>query len=77
MTLTGTSRLDDLVSERVREGTADEPLVVPERAVVIPGSRILPGTFAHEHGLRATTAVDVKTRDAGSDARVALEAALR
>jgi hypothetical protein len=76
VTLTGTSRLYDLVSERVREGTADEPHVVPERAVVIPGSRILPGTFAHKHGLSATTAVNVKTRDAGSYARVAREAAL-
>jgi 2,3,4,5-tetrahydropyridine-2,6-dicarboxylate N-succinyltransferase len=77
VTLTGTSRLYDLVSERMHQGTADEPLVVPERAVVIPGSRILPGAFAREHGLSATTAVIVKTRDAGTDARVALEAALR
>jgi 2,3,4,5-tetrahydropyridine-2-carboxylate N-succinyltransferase len=77
VTLTGTSRLYDLLGERVIEGSVAEPLVVPERAVVIPGSRLLPGAFAREHGLSATTAVIVKTRDAGTDARIALEAALR
>jgi 2,3,4,5-tetrahydropyridine-2-carboxylate N-succinyltransferase len=51
--------------------------VVPEDAVVIPGSRSLDGAFARRHGLSATTAVIVKRRDPGTDARVALERALR
>jgi hypothetical protein len=37
--LTGTSRLYDLVRERVIVGTLDEPLVVPAGAVVAPGVR--------------------------------------
>lgn len=77
LTLTGTSRLYDLVAGRVIEGTAAEPLVVPERAVVIPGTRTLAGPFARAHGLAAATALLVKVRDARTDARVALEEALR
>lgn len=75
--LTGTSRLYDLVGERVLVGTPDEPLAVPERAVVVPGTRALPGAFAREHGLSLATAAIAKYRDAGTNARVALEEALR
>jgi 2,3,4,5-tetrahydropyridine-2-carboxylate N-succinyltransferase len=77
VTLTGTSRLFDLVDERVREGTLDEPLVVPARAVVVPGTRLLDGPFARAHGLGAATALIAKLRDEGTSARVALENALR
>jgi len=77
VTLTGTSRLYDLAEERVLVGTVDEPLAVPAGAVVIPGTRTLRGGFAAEHGLAAATAIIVKRRDAGTDARVALEEALR
>jgi 2,3,4,5-tetrahydropyridine-2-carboxylate N-succinyltransferase len=77
VTLTGTSRLYDLVRERVLQGTADRPLVVPAGAVVIPGARAIAGAFAREHGLSATVALLVKDRDAGTAARVALEGALR
>jgi 2,3,4,5-tetrahydropyridine-2-carboxylate N-succinyltransferase len=77
VTLTGTSRLYDVVSERVLEGTIETPLVVPEDAVIIPGSRSLDGAFAARYGLSAATAILVKRRDPGTDARVALERALR
>jgi 2,3,4,5-tetrahydropyridine-2-carboxylate N-succinyltransferase len=75
--LTGTSRLYDLVEERVLCGTPDQPLVVPEGAVVGPGVRALAGDFARDHGLGLATAVIVKRRDARTDARTALESALR
>jgi 2,3,4,5-tetrahydropyridine-2-carboxylate N-succinyltransferase len=77
VTLTGTSRLYDLTREIVLQGTVDEPLVVPAGAVVVPGSRALPGDFAGSHGLGLATAVIVKQRDPGTSARVALEMALR
>lgn len=77
VTLTGTSRIYDLVRVRVLQGTADAPLVVPEGAVVIPGARTLDGAFASEHGLSVSVALLVKDRDAGTSARVALEEALR
>jgi len=77
VTLTGTSRLYDLIGERVLAGTPDAPLCVPPGAVVVPGTRALPGVFAEQHGLGAQVALIVKRRDARTDARVALEEALR
>jgi len=75
--LTGTSRLYDLVRGRVHQGSAARPLEVPDEAVVVPGTRRLLGEFAEAHGLAAATALIVKYRDAQTDARVALEEALR
>ena len=77
VTLTGTSRLYDLVRGLVLTGTSDAPLVVPAGAVVVPGARSVPGAFATQHGLSASVALLVKDRDAGTAARVALEDALR
>jgi len=77
VTLTGTSRLYDLTRDQVIAGSVEEPLVVPAGAVVVPGTRAAPGAFAAEHGLSIATAIIVKQRDEGTDARVALEAALR
>lgn len=75
--LGGQSRLHDLVEERILAGTAAVPLAVPPRAVVVPGARVLEGAFAARHGLATQVALLVKYRDAGTDARVALESALR
>lgn len=77
VTLTGTSRLYDLVRDRVLVGTADRPLVVPPDAVVVPGSRPARGPVAAAHDLHVATALIVKDRDPGTSARVALEDALR
>ena len=75
--LTGTSRLYDVARERVIAGTLEEPLVVPAGAVVVPGVRQASGEFAAAHGLALSAAVVVKYRDERTDARVALEEALR
>jgi 2,3,4,5-tetrahydropyridine-2,6-dicarboxylate N-succinyltransferase len=75
--LTGTSRLYDLVNERVIIGTPAEPLVVPAGAVVVPGTRTIGGEFARENGLALSAAIVVKYRDERTDARVVLEEALR
>ena len=77
VTLTGTSRIYDLVRDRLLQGTAEAPLVVPDGAVVIPGARALGGAFASDHGLSVSVALLVKDRDTGTSARVALEEALR
>jgi 2,3,4,5-tetrahydropyridine-2-carboxylate N-succinyltransferase len=61
----------------VISGTAEAPLAVPAGAVVVPGARSLAGEFAVANGLSASVALLVKDRDAGTDARVALEDALR
>ena len=75
--LTGTSRVIDLVAETERTGTVDEPLVIPPNAVVVPGSRPARGAYAERHGVALATAVIVKLRDPSTNARTALEDALR
>ena len=75
--LTGTSRLYDLVGERVLEGTPEAPLSVPRGAVVVPATRAARGEFAAGHGLALQCAAIVKTRDRSTAARTALEGALR
>jgi 2,3,4,5-tetrahydropyridine-2-carboxylate N-succinyltransferase len=77
LVLTGTSRVYDLVHEREWTGEAGAPLEVPEGAVVVPGTRPAAGAYAGERGLGLHAAVVVKYRDSRTDARSALEEALR
>jgi 2,3,4,5-tetrahydropyridine-2-carboxylate N-succinyltransferase len=75
--LTGSSLLYDLVNERAIRAVDGGPLTVPEGAVVVPGARPAPGSWAHVRGLSVSAAVIVKVRDSRTDARTALEGALR
>jgi len=80
--LTGSSKVFDLVEERELSGTSEAPLEIPENAVVVPGSRPVTEHRAfdlwatHRH-LHVACALIVKYRDAKTDARTALEDALR
>lgn len=75
--LTGSTRLYDLVHERLIERTGDASLEVPERAVVVPGTRSVSSSFGQTHGLSLYAPVIVKYRDASTDAATSLESALR
>ena len=75
--ITGQSRLFDVVQERELRGTPERPLVIPADAVVVPGTRPAGSAWAREQGLAVTVPLIIKYRDAGTDARVALEDALR
>ena len=75
--LNGSTRVYDLVNERVLSREGDSPLEIPEGAVVIPGSRPAKGAFAEQHGLQIATALIVKYRDDKTNASTALEEALR
>jgi 2,3,4,5-tetrahydropyridine-2-carboxylate N-succinyltransferase len=75
--LTGSTRLFDLVHERILARSADRPLEVPARAVVVPGTRALDVPFGRAHGLSLYAPVIVKYRDARTDAATTLEDALR
>lgn len=77
VTLTGTSRLYDLVRGRMLQGTLERPLVVPPGAVVVPGARAIGGSYGEANGLSVAVALLVKDRDPATSARVALEDALR
>lgn len=74
--LTGSSVLYDVPNEREIRARNGEPLTVPEGAVVVPGSRPAPGSWAHVRGLSLSAAIIVKYRDGRTDARTTLESAL-
>jgi 2,3,4,5-tetrahydropyridine-2-carboxylate N-succinyltransferase len=67
----------DLVNERVIKGSRDEPLEIPEGAVVVPGARSVTSGWGSKHGLSLQTPVIVKYRDEKTDLATTLEAWLR
>lgn len=67
----------DLVNGTIIKPVAGEPLEIPENAVVIPGARAINSQFGREHGLSIATPLIVKYRDDKTDAKTALEDALR
>jgi 2,3,4,5-tetrahydropyridine-2,6-dicarboxylate N-succinyltransferase len=75
--LTGSTPVFDVVNETVYRGTNESPLIIPEGAVVIAGSRILDTPFAQQHHLALYSPVIMKYRDKSTDAATALEASLR
>ena len=75
--ITGSTPVYDVVNDRVIEAHAGDPLVVPEGAVVVPGTRPLDRGRAREWGLSVATPVIVKYRDEKTSARTALESWIR
>ena len=75
--LTSSTRIYDLVNETVISKTGDKPLVVPENAVIIAGSRPANSSFAKSLGLQLYAPIIVKYRDAKTGAKTALEESLR
>ncbi|NTU91619.1 MAG: 2,3,4,5-tetrahydropyridine-2,6-dicarboxylate N-succinyltransferase [Chlorobiaceae bacterium] len=75
--LNGSTPVYDLVNGTILRKTADAPLIIPEGAVVVAGSRQVKGDFAAEHGLSIYTPLIVKYRDERTDSATALESALR
>lgn len=75
--LTRSTPVYDAVKHTVYQREGEHPLVIPENAVVVPGSRPLPGEWARQQGLSITTPIIVKYRDEKTDAATALETILR
>ena len=67
----------DLVRGEVYRASDDAPLMIPEGAVVVAGSRRVTSGIGAEWGISLYTPVIVKYRDAGTDAKVQLEELLR
>jgi 2,3,4,5-tetrahydropyridine-2,6-dicarboxylate N-succinyltransferase len=67
----------DVVKSVVHSASADGPLIIPENAVVVPGSRPISKGPGKDWGLSLYTPVIVKYRDARTDARIELEDILR
>jgi 2,3,4,5-tetrahydropyridine-2-carboxylate N-succinyltransferase len=75
--LTGSTPVYDIVKETIYRRTPEQPLIIPEGAVVVSGSRQLDAPFARQHHLALYTPVIIKYRDEKTDAAAALEESLR
>ncbi len=75
--LTSSTKIFDVVNETIYSGSADSPLVVPENAVVVAGSRKLKGDFAEEYGLSVYSPIIIKYRDERTNTKSVLEQSLR
>ena len=67
----------DLVNGAILRATADLPLIIPENAVVVPGSRAVTKGKGKEWGLSVYAPVIVKYRDDKTDLSTTLEDLLR
>ena len=75
--ITGGTAVYDAVKETVYRKTNERPLVIPEGAVVVPGSRPIGTAWGRANGLALSSPVIVKYRDEKTDAATALEESLR
>ena len=77
VTLTGGTAVYDIVHHQIYRRYRERPLIIPENAVVVPGSRPLNDDWARAEHLSISTPVIIKYRDEKTDAATALEDALR
>lgn len=75
--LNASTAVYDVVRGEIYRASGDEPLVIPERAVVVPGSRAITIGPGRDWGLSLTTPIIVKYRDSKTDTKVQLEDLLR
>ena len=75
--ITGSTPIYDLPNDRIIEPVLGQPVIVPEGAVVVPGSRPVTSGRGREWGLSLATPVIVKYRDERTSARTALESWIR
>ena len=75
--LTRSTPLYDLVRGEIYRATAQQPLIVPENAVVVPGSRAVTRGKGTEWNLSLYAPVIVKYRDEKTDSSIELEEWLR
>jgi 2,3,4,5-tetrahydropyridine-2-carboxylate N-succinyltransferase len=75
--LNGSTAVYDLVREQIYTATDGSPLVIPEEAVVVPGSRAISQPAGRRWALSLYTPIIVKYRDARTNERVQLESLFR
>jgi 2,3,4,5-tetrahydropyridine-2,6-dicarboxylate N-succinyltransferase len=75
--LTGSTPVYDLIDEKIYRKTSDMPLIIPEGAVVVPGTRIASSPFALKHQISIYAPIIIKYRDKNTDAATILEESLR
>jgi 2,3,4,5-tetrahydropyridine-2,6-dicarboxylate N-succinyltransferase len=67
----------DVVRGEIHRASGDDPLVIPENAVVVAGSRAITSGPGKDWGLSLYTPVIVKYRDSKTDTKIQLEDLLR
>jgi 2,3,4,5-tetrahydropyridine-2,6-dicarboxylate N-succinyltransferase len=67
----------DIVRGKVYSATESEPVIIPEEAVVVPGSRAISKGIGKEWNLSLYTPVIVKYRDSKTETKIQLEDLLR
>ncbi|MDP8979838.1 MAG: 2,3,4,5-tetrahydropyridine-2,6-dicarboxylate N-succinyltransferase [Acidobacteriota bacterium] len=67
----------DLVRNKIHSATDDQPLVIPEEAVVVAGSRAITNGPGKDWGVSLYTPVIVKYRDSKTNTKIQLEDLLR
>ena len=75
--LNGSIPVYDLVRDQVYTASDSQPLIIPEEAIVVPGSRAVSHPSGAKWNLSLQAAVIVKYRDAKTEARVQIEDLLR
>jgi 2,3,4,5-tetrahydropyridine-2-carboxylate N-succinyltransferase len=75
--LTRSTPVYDVVRGEVYSATDDEPLMIPEDAVVVAGSRTITHGAGKDWGVSLYTPVIVKYRDRRTEAKILLEDLLR
>jgi 2,3,4,5-tetrahydropyridine-2-carboxylate N-succinyltransferase len=67
----------DLVRNTIHRASDEQPLVIPENAVIVAGSRAVTSGPGKDWGISVYTPVIVKYRDAKTDTKIQLEDLLR
>ncbi len=67
----------DVVNRAILKANAETPLIIPEGAVVVPGSRAVPAGYGRQMNLSVYTPMIVKYRDEKTDLSTTLEELLR
>jgi 2,3,4,5-tetrahydropyridine-2-carboxylate N-succinyltransferase len=75
--VTGSTPVYDLVRGEILRPSPEQPLVIPEGAVVVPGARAVSVGRGAEWGISLATPVIVKYRDSRTDTRTELERWIR
>jgi 2,3,4,5-tetrahydropyridine-2-carboxylate N-succinyltransferase len=75
--LTRSTPVYDIANKQIHRAQDDRPLVIPEGAVVVPGSRPITSGVGQEWNLSLYTPVIVKYRDEKTGQRIQLEELLR
>lgn len=75
--LTSSTKVFDVVYQKLLYAEEGKPLEIPEFAVVVGGTRKLTGEFPEQYGLSIYSPIIIKYRDERTDSKSALETTLR